>query len=224
MSLLGNRRALAFELIPVSPWWSSRYPPEQAAWAGLAIWVGGENLCRHTRPGEAEVGEHLYVPLAPVADWLVRSHAALTFEERAGLFSTSGNPHEALARWGDSRPGGDLDEDGWLDSREGWWSRHFLAAGADGSWLPSLALAREDERLVVSCAPPSSPETRHRSCLVPRAIARSHGRRAPRSCRSSSRRSRGGCVMPASETFTPGSLTTRRSSTPYPLCSGRLSS
>lgn len=154
MSLIGNKRDFAFELIPVSPSWETRYGPEAAAWVGLAIWVGGKNLCRNVITGSSEIDEYLYVPGAPLADWIVRSFPALQFEERAADFPTSRLLHESVSRWGNSAPPASLSEDEWIQEREAWWSRHFLRAGAEGAWLPNLAMVRDDEQLILSWAPP----------------------------------------------------------------------
>ncbi len=99
MSLIANRDLLGFDVVPVRPSWDSRYAPEQVAWAGLALWVGGENLCRHVVAETAQVEEYLFLPLAPLADWLVRSFPAIAFEERPKLFGAtrSGDP-ERLRR------------------------------------------------------------------------------------------------------------------------------
>jgi hypothetical protein len=148
--LLGNKQALAFEITPVQPTWEVRYDPERAGWVGLAVWVGGENLCRHVMPGSARVGEVLFVPLAPLADWIVRSFPALRFEERAPDYPSARTPHETLRVWGEihAPPGKSLDD--WLDAREGWWQRHFLKAGSDGAQLPDVAFVRDETRLVIS--------------------------------------------------------------------------
>lgn len=152
--LIGNRQRFGVELIPVSPSWERRYGAERAAWAGISIWVAGENLCRHVRPGSTEIQDYLFVPLGPIADWLNNVFPALTFEERAALFPTTSRLHEDVDRWGRARPPSGIDEDAWLDAREGWWSRHFLRAGADGAQIPNLALVRDDEKLAIRWAPP----------------------------------------------------------------------
>ena len=154
MSLIGNRNTLAFELTPVAPSWELRYAPERVAWAGLAIWVGGHNLCRHVIPGSSELRDALYVPLGPIVDWLVRAFPALEFEERAASFPTTRHLHRDVERWGTAPPPGAVDADDWVDAREAWWSRHFLSAGAEGARLPNVALIRDDEQLVLTWAPP----------------------------------------------------------------------
>jgi len=154
MTLIGNRRGLAFELAPVTPSWERRYGPEAAAWAGLSIWAGNENLCRHVVPGSSEIQDRLFVPLGPIADWLVAVFPALRFEERAAVFPTSRRLPEDLARWGGTPSPSGIDEDAWLDEREGWWSRHFMRAGADGAQIPNLSLVREDEELALAWTAP----------------------------------------------------------------------
>jgi hypothetical protein len=152
--LIGNRERFAFELVPVSPGWERRYAPEAEAWAGLAVWASGKNLCAHVRAGEEGIRQHLFVPLGPVADWFVRALPGLAFEERAPLWSDGGRLHDAVRQWGERRPPAGTSEDDWLDAREAFWSRHFLAAGAEGARLPNLALLRQDDEAVLVWAPP----------------------------------------------------------------------
>jgi hypothetical protein len=152
--LIGNRDRFGLELTPVEPSWEQRYEPEAAAWAGLSVWVDGKNLCAHIREGEEELRTAFFVPLGPLADWIVRSYAGIAFEERPPWFETSRKLHEILRKWGDSPPPVGIDEENWLDHREGFWSRHFLAAGAEGAWLPNLGLLRTDGDLALVWAPP----------------------------------------------------------------------
>ncbi|MGH7271219.1 MAG: hypothetical protein ACREJ3_12395, partial [Polyangiaceae bacterium] len=152
--LIGNRERFAVEIFPVSPTWERRYRPEEAAWAGLAIWAGGLNLCRHVRAGEEGTREVFHVPLAPIADWIVENYAALAFEERASLYSTGRHLHEGVRAWGASPAPKGLDEDAWLDAREVFWKRHFLVAGADGSRLPNVAFLREDNDVLITWQAP----------------------------------------------------------------------
>ena len=152
--LIGNRERFAFETVPVAPGWERRYEAEAAGWAGLAVWVEGKNLCANIRVGEGEIRQHLYVLLGPVADWVVRAYPGLAFEERAPLWSTGGRLHEAVRQWGERRPPFGIDEDLWLDSRETFWGRHFLAAGAEGARLPNLAVLRQDDEAALFWATP----------------------------------------------------------------------
>jgi len=154
VSLIGNTNSLAFDLVPVAPYWDVRYGPERAAWAGMALWAGGENLCEHIVPGSSEVRDRLYIPMAPLVNWLVRSFPAIEFEERAASFPTTRRLHESADRWRAARPPAGMDEDQWLDAREEWWARHFMASGADGARVPNVALARHDEHLVISWRAP----------------------------------------------------------------------
>ncbi|HEX4416741.1 MAG TPA: hypothetical protein VH165_02530 [Kofleriaceae bacterium] len=152
--LIGNRDRFAIELVPVSPSWEPRYEPEAAAWAGLGIWVRGKNLCAHVRAGEEELRTSLFVPLGPIADWLVRAYPGLAFEERPRWFETTRRLHDVVRKWGESPPPVGVDEDAWLDDREAFWSRHFLLAGAEGAWLPNLCLLREDDDVIVAWREP----------------------------------------------------------------------
>lgn len=154
-ALIGNKRTFAIELVPVSPSWELRYAPEAQAWAGLAVWIDDRNICSHVQPGSAEIDEYLFVPLGPIADWLVRSFPALRFEERAACFPTGQMLHRDVRRWGKAQAHPGLDEDRWFDAREAWWSRHFVRAGAEGARLPDVAMVRDDERLVLTWAKPA---------------------------------------------------------------------
>jgi len=153
VTLFGNRDALGLELQPLSPNWERRYAAEQTAWAALRIWIGGVNLCDHVAEGSNQLQDAVNVPLAPLADWLVRSWAHLRFEELPRLYAASDAPHENLRLWGEAPPVAGLDEEPWLESRERWWSNHFVLAGAEGSFLPNLALARSHDRLICEWAP-----------------------------------------------------------------------
>lgn len=145
----GNVERLALDIHPLSPTWERRYAPEQTAWAALSLWVGGRNLCRHSEYGDDRVHDALNVPLAPLADWLVRSWPYVAYEERAALFAVRGGLHDTHRRWGQASPALGVSEDTWYDLRTEWWQRHFVRAGAEGALLPDVALIREDERLVL---------------------------------------------------------------------------
>ena len=151
--LIGNRNSFAVGIEPLSPSWERRYLPEYTAWAQLSLWVDGENICRNLLDGSNSVRDGVNVPLAPIADWLVRSWAYLAFEERPRCFPLHDSLGDTVSRWGDAPPPHGLSEDDWLDARELWWSRHFLAAGADGAHVPNLSLVRGDGRLFVEWAP-----------------------------------------------------------------------
>ena len=151
--LIGNRNRFAVGIEPLSPSWERRYLPEYTAWAQLSLWVHGENICRNLLDGSNTVRDGVNVPLGPIADWLVRSWVFLAFEERPGCFPLHASLRHTVSRWGDAPPPAGLSEDDWLDARELWWSRHFLAAGADGAHLPNVSLVRGDDRLFVEWAP-----------------------------------------------------------------------
>jgi hypothetical protein len=152
--LIGNTKSLAFDLVPVAPYWEVRYGPERAAWAGMALWAGGDNLCEHIIPGSSEIRDRFYIPLAPLVTWLVRSFPAIEFEERAAIFPTTRWLHESAARWRAVQPPAGMDEDHWLDAREVWWARHFLASGSEGAYVPNVAFVRDDEHLVITWRSP----------------------------------------------------------------------
>jgi hypothetical protein len=154
MPVIGNTKVFAFDVSPVTPSWDRRYEPEATAWAGLAVWVGERNLCAHVDEGATEIREALYVPLGPIADWFVRSHPAIAFEERAPAFPTSGDAHGSALRWAETAPRRGFTEGEWLQAREDWWQRHFLRAGTDGALLPEISFVREDEKLVVEWSRP----------------------------------------------------------------------
>ena len=152
--LIGDRSRLAFELHPLAPTWERRHLPERTGWARLSIWVNGANLCRNVLDGSS-IREGVNVPLGPMADWLVRSWTFIRFEERPDCFPPRASVFGTLRAWGDTRPPGQTaeDEDGWFDARERWWTRHFLAAGADGAQLPNVSLLRGGDRLFIEWTP-----------------------------------------------------------------------
>jgi hypothetical protein len=150
--ICGDQRTFALEIHPVHASWDPVYPAEAAGWAALSIWVVGENLCAHTRDGIDRVMHQVHVPLIPIADWLVSVWPALCFEERPPCPLQGLDLHDVLRRWADVVPPAGLDTDAWFQQREEWWQRHFLLAGSDGAWLPSIGFAREDDRLHISCS------------------------------------------------------------------------
>ena len=153
MTLFGNRDAFGLEIQPLSPSWERRYAAEQTAWAALRVWITGVNLCDHVAEGSNQLQPAVNIPLAPLADWFVRSWAHVRFEELPRLYAASDAPHENLRLWGEAPPVAGIDEEPWLESRELWWSNRFVLAGAEGSFLPNLALARSHDRLICEWAP-----------------------------------------------------------------------
>ena len=153
MKLIGDRSRLAIELHPLAPTWESRYLPERTGWAQLSIWANGRNLCRNVLDGSPSIREGVNVPLGRLADWIVRSWTFIRFEERPDRFPPRASARDTLRKWGNAPPPGQCDEDEWFDARERWWTRHYLAAGADGAQLPNVALLRAGDRLFVEWAP-----------------------------------------------------------------------
>lgn len=151
--LIGNQNSFAVGIDPLAPSWDRRFPPEFTAWARFSLWIDGQNICRNHLEGSNSVRDGVNVPLAPIADWLVRSWTFLKFEERSSCFPLESTLHETIVRWGDAPAPAEFDEDDWLDAREHWWSRHFLSAGADGAHLPNLSLIRGDDQLFIEWAP-----------------------------------------------------------------------
>ena len=151
--LIGNRDLLAIELHPLVPTWERLYLPERTGWAQLSIWANGNNLCRNVTDESQSVQEHIYVPLACMADWLVRSWTAIRFEERPACFPLGDSIFDTLRDWGNTHPPELYSEDEWFDAREQWWRGHFLAAGADGAQLPNVALFRGGDRLFIEWRP-----------------------------------------------------------------------
>jgi hypothetical protein len=155
--VIGNRNELALEVLPLAPTWDRRYLPERTAWAQLAIWVRGTNLCENHLEGASSMRDSVNVPLAPVADWLVRSWTFIEYEEGPEYFPLRNSLRETLRDWGNSAPRAGLTDDDWFDARELWWTRHFLSAGADGARLPNVALVRTGDRLVIEWGPADFP-------------------------------------------------------------------
>ena len=153
MMLIGNRNSFAVGIEPLEPSWERKYRPEFAAWAQLSLWIDGENICRNLLDGSNSARDGINVPLAPIADWFVRTWTFLEFEERPRHFPLHASLGRTIARWGDAPAPAGFSEDDWLDAREHWWSRHFLSAGADGAYLPNLSLIRGDERLFMEWGP-----------------------------------------------------------------------
>ncbi len=151
--LIGNLNRFAVDIEPLEPSWERRYLPEFTAWARFSLWINGENICRNLLDGSNSARDGINVPLAPIADWFVRSWTFLEFEERPKCFPLDTSLDETIVRWGEAPAPAGINEDDWLEAREHWWSRHFLSAGADGAYLPNLSLIRGDERLFMEWAP-----------------------------------------------------------------------
>lgn len=177
--LFGNREALALEIQPLQPGWERRYEPERTGWGALTIWVEGKNLCRHVRRGSQQVADSLNVPLAPLADWLVRSWLAIEFEERPRLFALRDRLRASVDAWADAAPPAGLNEATWLDARDDWWARHFLVAGADGAILPDIAFSRRDDLLTVEWTPRDADG---RTFLTPEGVAQVEWTAASEAC------------------------------------------
>src|SRR5436305_811287 len=150
---LGDIRVLAFDIEPVSPSWERRTASERGPWARVAIWAGEQNFCLNWRPETRSVNEGVYVPLAPIADWLLRYGRYIAYEESSRAFPTDVDLIGGLERWKTSAPAASFSEDDWDDRRYEWSDRHFLLAGADGAWLPNLALVRVENELWISAGP-----------------------------------------------------------------------
>ena len=90
----------------------------------------------------------------------MRSWTFIEFEEGPGCFPLRSSLRDTLRDWGtlrDAAPRAGFTEDQWFDARELWWTRHFLAAGADGARLPNVSLIRTGDRLVVEWGPAEFP-------------------------------------------------------------------
>ncbi len=151
--LIGNLNRFAVGIEPLEPSWERKFLPEFTAWARFSLWINGENICRNLLDGSNSARDGINVPLAPIADWFVRSWTFLEFEERPRRFPLDTSLSETIIRWGEASAPAGLNEDDWFEAREHWWSRHFLSAGADGAYLPNLSLIRGDERLFIEWAP-----------------------------------------------------------------------
>ncbi|MEO8715673.1 MAG: hypothetical protein ABI369_11725, partial [Acetobacteraceae bacterium] len=146
----GNVNVFAIELAPVRPGWRWRAPPDRGPWARLQIWIQGTNVTEYNIAGSSELEPGPYVPLAPIADWLVRNAKFITNEERPAVYSTSEDVQRSWERWIELSPPDGIDPDSWDDARFAWVKRHFLRTGSDGSWLPDLAFVRIEDRLWIS--------------------------------------------------------------------------
>ena len=118
--LIGNRNSFAVGIEPLEPSWERRYLPEFTAWAQLSVWISGENICRNLLDGSNSTCDGINVPLAPIADWFVRSWMFLEFEERPRHFPLRASLRTTVDRWGDTAAPAGLSEDDWFEARENW--------------------------------------------------------------------------------------------------------
>ena len=115
--LIGNRNSLAVGIEPLEPSWKRGFLPEFTAWAQLSLWINGKNICRNLLDGSNSARDSINVPLAPIADWLVRSWTFLEFEERPRRFPLHASHRTTIDRWGDAPAPAGLSEDDWLEAR-----------------------------------------------------------------------------------------------------------
>lgn len=151
----GRDEEFSIILHPVEPNWERRSQTDRGPWAELGIFVNGLCLTRATEPGSQLVRDFVRVPLVPIAEWLVSNLRAIAWEESPAGMRRDGSLHQILAAWNEAEPPSGTDSDQWDDARYGWYQRHFLLAGAEGSRLPDIALARVDGSLSVSWQPAS---------------------------------------------------------------------
>jgi hypothetical protein len=152
--LFGNRNELGLEIDPLAPSWDRRAPDDRGPWAQFQLWVRGQNLAENIYPGTDSVSASISIPLAPIANWLVRNAAYIAHEESPRAFPTSENLPEALEQWKKATHGPRYSEDAWDDERYAWEERHFLRAADPGAWLPNVAFVRVGNDLWVSWASP----------------------------------------------------------------------
>ncbi len=143
---IGTIDAVAIELSPVEPGWRRDAPSDRGPWARFELWVDGVPLTAFVVDGTREIEPGPCIPLAPLADWLVRNRRVISHEDRAGLFPTSEDPQPSARHWARRPPPSEVDQDTWDDARYAWTERHFLRTGGDGSWLPESALVRIEGR------------------------------------------------------------------------------
>lgn len=116
-------------------------PAVTATFAELSIRVRGETITRHQSHGELR--EHVFVPLAPIACWALRSWPDLFSERAPHVLAALATPHEALAKaWADLD---DASNDASVELErelEAWERSHALRMVGDGLLLPDLLLRR----------------------------------------------------------------------------------
>ena len=118
--LIGNRNSFAIGIQPLEPSWERRFLPEFTAWAQLSLWMNGNNICRNLLDGSNSARDGVNVPLAPIADWLVRSWTFLEFEERPRRFPLRSSLNTTIRLWGDAPAPAGITEADWLEDREHW--------------------------------------------------------------------------------------------------------
>jgi hypothetical protein len=154
--MIGDRDSLGIELEPVEPGWERRSSTDLGPWARFAIYVRGLCLTQAIEPSTSLARASVYVPLLSLADWFFHNMRAIAFEESPAVFRSDVLLHETLARWNESEPPLDVNEERWEDERYRWYERHFWLAGADGALVPDLAFVRADDQLWLSWSNPVS--------------------------------------------------------------------
>ncbi|MDQ3033411.1 MAG: hypothetical protein M3Y87_13415 [Myxococcota bacterium] len=113
-----------------------RVASHAASWARLEIWLGDTCATRVEDLATRSVRTGIYVPLAPLADWLVQNWWFLTEETALGDRSSSARLASPEARR--------------------WFARHNLLFAREGAPMPDLTIARADAEhaLVRLCRDP----------------------------------------------------------------------
>lgn len=124
-------------------------PAISATFAEVTIRVNGDVITR--LEDRAGVKDSIFVPVAPIALWVLRSWPALFSERAPASLTARGTPHDALARaWDDLEA--ESDEDAAVIEREleHWERTHALRMAGDGLVLPDLLLRRTTDGMHAS--------------------------------------------------------------------------
>lgn len=123
---------------------------KSASWGAWAIWLKGNNLCRHSIPGgEAADEEHVHWYLWPLIEWLAANWAPLAFEEAPPFAS------ERITAWGmgqeflEHRLNSVFSrkkEEKWFQ----WQQRHALRSCREGGLMPDLYIRGAGDSLEFS--------------------------------------------------------------------------
>ncbi len=116
-------------------------PAISATFAEVTIRVKGDVITR--LEDRAGVKDSIFVPVAPIALWVLRSWPALFSERAPASLIARGTPHEALARaWGYLEAESDEDAAAIERELERWERTHALRMVGDGLVLPDFLFRR----------------------------------------------------------------------------------
>ncbi|MBW2736592.1 MAG: ImmA/IrrE family metallo-endopeptidase [Deltaproteobacteria bacterium] len=155
MTLFGNKREFAIEILPLSCGPSDGDKAAQATWVSWSLWGQGKNLTLNTRLSDDEISTTVNWPAIYLARWFARSWPSLFYSSRWPRPSRARNARElaielrrALLDEDDDKLGDCL-----ADTLDDFVSTHDLRAGAAGAAYPEVWFSRDGHHVTIAWFP-----------------------------------------------------------------------